>query len=309
MSSYSSIRSLANCLNKLLSEKCVTSDITTKNVLCVLQKYIESLDEHWSHEKQQSHWDKCINEMKDIINTNVLMMDVETYSNINNTFNTLESTITTAMENKHVEPEGYQMISSALSELRQTIIKLFSQLINANKSIEKEFHETKIALKNVEARLANMEADSLAIKKSNFIADLMQPLLNKIMDEMETNSIDQHLYSPRELSRLKVLINRKENWLVLHPLGRIIDNIASTYGLTPSVLIDYLRIKQDRNSLARYTQKIRTYALQSKEAKLSDFIMKYTELQSISELEMTVLEPVFLNICKQIVATPEITEE
>ncbi|CAF3398200.1 unnamed protein product [Rotaria sp. Silwood2] len=213
------------------------------------------------------------------------------------------------MENKHVEPEGYQMISSALSELRQTIIKLFSQLINANKSIEKEFHETKIALKNVEARLANMEADSLAIKKSNFIADLMQPLLSKIMDEMETNSIDQHLYSPRELSRLKVLINRKENWLVLHPLGRIIDNIASTYGLTPSVLIDYLRIKQDRNSLARYTQKIRTYALQSKEAKLSDFIMKYTELQSISELEMTVLEPVFLNICKQIVATPEITEE
>ncbi|CAF4562568.1 unnamed protein product, partial [Rotaria magnacalcarata] len=70
-------------------------------------------------------------------------MDVETYSNINNTFNVLESTITTAMENEHVEHEGYQMISSALSELRQTVIKLFSRLINANKSIEKEFHETK----------------------------------------------------------------------------------------------------------------------------------------------------------------------
>ncbi|CAF4584856.1 unnamed protein product, partial [Rotaria magnacalcarata] len=78
-----------------------------------------------------------------------------------------------------------------------------------------------------------------------------------------------------------LLINRKENWLVLHPLGRIIDNIASTYGLTPSVLIDYLRIKEDRNYLAHYTQKIRTYALQSKEFKLSDFITKYTELQSI----------------------------
>ncbi|CAF4096268.1 unnamed protein product [Rotaria magnacalcarata] len=101
MSSFSSIQYLANCLNKLLSEKCVTSDITTKNVLCILQKYIESLDEHWSYEKQQSHWDKCINEMKDIINTNILLMDVETYSNINNTFNVLESTITTAMENEH----------------------------------------------------------------------------------------------------------------------------------------------------------------------------------------------------------------
>jgi hypothetical protein len=32
-------------------------------------------------------------------------------------FSVLESTIATAMEDKHVEPEGYQVISSALSQL------------------------------------------------------------------------------------------------------------------------------------------------------------------------------------------------
>jgi hypothetical protein len=42
----------------------------------------------------------------------------------------------------------------------------------------------KTTLKNIEARLTNVEADSSAMKKSNFIADLMAPLLDKIMDKM-----------------------------------------------------------------------------------------------------------------------------
>jgi hypothetical protein len=290
-------------------DKRVTSDITTKNVLCGLQKYIESLDEHWSYEKQQSHFDKCINEIKDIIDTDVLMMDVETYSTINNAFDVLESTIETAMEDNHVAPEGYQLISSALSQLRQTIITLFSRLINSNKSLEKDLLEMKTRFINMEARLTNVEADFSATKKSNFIADLMAPLLDNIMCKMQEKSIDWYWYSPRELTRLKSSINRDPNWLNSHPLAAIINDVAATYGLAPGVLVDHLKIKQDRNYSAHYTQKIRTYALGSQQFSLSDFITKHTELQAISELEKTILQPVFFNVCKEIVTTFEKTEE
>ncbi len=140
-------------------------------------------------------------------------MDVETYSTINNAFDVLESTIATAMEDKHVEPEGYQVISSALSQLRQTIITLFSRLIDANKSLEKDLRQMKTTLTNV-------EADSSAMKKSNFIADLMAPLLDKIMDKMQEKSIEWYWYSSRELTRLKISINRDPNWINSHPLAR-----------------------------------------------------------------------------------------
>ncbi len=287
----------------------LTSNITTKNVLCVLQKYIESLDESWSYEKQQSYFDKCINEIKDIIDTDVLMMDVETYSTINNAFDVLESTIATAMEDKHVEPEGYQVISSALSQFRQTILTLFSRLIDANKSLEKDLRQMKTTFTNIEARLTNVEAESSAMKKSNFIADLMAPLLDKIMDKMQEKSIGWYWYSPRELTRLKISINRDPNWINSHPLAAIINDVAATYGLAPGVLIDHLKIKQDRNYSDHYTQKIRTYALESEEFRLSDFITKHAELQSISELENTILQPVFFNVCKEMVTTFETTEE
>lgn len=77
----------------------------------------------------------------------------------------------TAVEEKKVEPEGYQVIDSALSQLRQTIIALFSRLINANKNLEKDLHQMKMTLSNIEARLVSVEAESLTVKKSNFITD------------------------------------------------------------------------------------------------------------------------------------------
>ena len=52
----------------------------------------------------------------------------------------------TTVEEKQIEPEGYQAIDSALSQLRRTIIALFSRLINANKNLEKDPRQMKMAL-------------------------------------------------------------------------------------------------------------------------------------------------------------------
>lgn len=90
-------------------------------------------------------------------------------------------------------------------------------------------------------------------------------------------------------TRLKICINGDPNWINLHPLAAIINGVATTYGLVPGVLIDHLKTKQDRNHSAHYTQKIWTYALKSEEFRLSDFITKHSELQTISELETTIL--------------------
>jgi hypothetical protein len=144
----------------------------------------------------------------------------------------------------------------------------------------------KTTLKNIEARFTNVEADSSAMKKSNFIADLMASLLDKIMDKMQEKSIDWHWYSSRELTQLKISINPDPNWINSHPL-------AATYGLAPGVLIDHLKIKQDRNYSTHYTKKIRTYALESEEFRLSGFIAKHAELQAISELEKTITACLF----------------
>jgi hypothetical protein len=70
-----------------------------------------------------------------------------------------------------------------------------------------------------------------------------------------------------------------------------------------------LKIKQDRNYSTHYTEKIRTYALESEEFRLSDFIMKHAELQAISELEKTILQTVFFNVCKEMLTIFETTEE
>ncbi len=48
-------------------------------------------------------------------------------------------------------------------------------MTDANKNLEKDLHQMKNELTNVEACVANVEADSLAVKKANFIADLMVP--------------------------------------------------------------------------------------------------------------------------------------
>jgi hypothetical protein len=39
--------------------------------------------------------------------------------------------------------------------------------------------------------------------------------------------------------------------------------------------------------------------LKSKEFWLSDFIIEHAELQVISEFEKTILQPVFVNVCKE----------
>ena len=287
---------LGNCLDRLLSDECVTNGRTTNDVLCILKKYIESFDEHWPCEKQQSHFDKCINEIKNIVVDDTLTTDAETCSAINNAFDVLETTLATAVEDNHVEVQGYQMISSALLQLRQTVIKLFARINNDNKNL-------KTTLTNLEARFTSLEKDSLAVKKANFIADLMAPLVDKIMDEMEKNSIDWYWYSSRELNRLKHLIDRNSNWINSHRIGAIINDTASKYGLAPSVLVDLLQIKQDRNHLTHYTQKIRNFALKSNKFSLSDFIMEHVELQVISEFEKTILQPVFANVCKEFLTT------
>jgi len=104
--------------------------------------------------------------------------------------------------------------------------------------------------------LTNIEADLSVMKKSNFIADLMAPLLDKIMGKMQEKSIDWYRYSSRELTRLKISINRDPNWINSHPLAAIINDVATTYGLVPGLLIDHLKIKQNGNYSAHYTQKI-----------------------------------------------------
>ncbi len=47
----------------------------------------------------------------------------------------------------------------------------------------------KTTLTNIEARLVKVEADASAMKKSNFIVDLMAPLLDRIMDKMQENQL------------------------------------------------------------------------------------------------------------------------
>ncbi|CAF1197184.1 unnamed protein product [Rotaria sp. Silwood1] len=301
VSPTSPIRYLANALENLILEKSVASSIKTKDVLSVLQYYIKSFDEHWSYEKQQLHFDECITQIKNMLDTDELATtDVETYLTINNAFEEFESTIATAVEEKHIELEGYQVISSALSQIRQTIITLFSRLIDVNKSLAKDLHQMKTKMINIEARLVNLEADSLAVKKANFIADLMAPLLDKIMDKMEEKAIDWYWYSPREFDRLKYYIDHDPNWINMHPIADIINDIAIIYGLAPGVLVEHLRFKQDRNSSTHYTKKIRTFALKSQEFRLSDFITEHDELEVLSELEKIILQPVFNNICKEI---------
>ncbi|CAF3508896.1 unnamed protein product [Rotaria sp. Silwood1] len=301
VSPTSPIRYLANVLENLILEKSVASSIKTKDVLSVLQYYIKSFDEHWSYEKQQLHFDECITQIKNMLDTDELTTtDVETYLTINNAFEEFESTIATAVEEKHIELEGYQVISSALSQIRQTIITLFSRLIDVNKSLAKDLHQMKTKMINIEARLVNLEADSLAVKKANFIADLMAPLLDKIMDKMEEKAIDWYWYSPREFDRLKYYIDHDPNWINMHPIADIINDIAIIYGLAPGVLVEHLRFKQDRNSSTHYTKKIRTFALKSQEFRLSDFITEHDELEVLSELEKIILQPVFNNICKEI---------
>lgn len=118
--------------------------------------YIRLFDDKWSCEKQQSYFDECANRIKDIIDTDISATDVDRYSTIDKVFDKIKSTIATAVTDNHIEPEGYQIISLGLSQLRQTIVTLFSRLMEENK-------EMKTKITNIEARLTIVEADSLAI--------------------------------------------------------------------------------------------------------------------------------------------------
>lgn len=90
------------------------------------------------------------------------------------------------------------------------------------------------------------------MKKANFIDDLMASLVNKIFDEMNEKPIDRRWYSPCEFTQLKTKINRDPNWINSHRIGGIINNIGITYGLPPGVLVDHLRMKQNRNHPTSY---------------------------------------------------------
>lgn len=130
------------------------------------------------------------------------------------------------------------------------------------------------------------------------------------MDKMQEKSIGWQWYSSRELTRLKTAINRDPNWITSHPLATVISDAASTYGVAPGVLIDHLKIKQDRNYSTHYTQKIRAYAVETKEFLGWQILFRNTpNFKHLVNLKRLYYNLSFFNVCKEILATSETTAE
>ena len=300
MTSQSPFRSFGHVLNELLSSMKIDSDITSSNVLAVLRKYVCSFDDRWPYETQQRHFELCICHIKDVLEKDASATDTNTFSILNKMLDDVDSTIAAAVEEKHVAAEGYQTISSALSQLRQTLLEMFTRLNTANKKLATDLSQMKERFTTMEARLTVVEADSLAMKKANFIADLMAPIVSKIFAQMETNKIDFYWYSPRDLDGLRNMIECNPNWSGSHPIGEVIKKISTEYQIPPTILVEHLRKKQERTNTIHYTWKMRVFAGKSAQCQLNDFITENDELQSLNEFERVILQPVFSKVCHEL---------
>ncbi len=89
-----------------------------------------------------------------------------------------------------LNPKDTKWLAQRYLNYDKKIITLFSRLIDANKSLEKDLRQMKTTPKILKHVLLMLKQIHRPWRNQIFIADLMAPLLDKIMGKIQEKSID-----------------------------------------------------------------------------------------------------------------------
>ena len=193
--SLSPIRKLAETLEKIIDHrKCkIDEQQSTLIVLKIVQNYLINYDLSWTAEQQKYHLNALADEIE-LELSNASLTSVNTQQTINDAFDHLIRTIEHC---QHISLDDLNQVTLAIDELRQTVVATLSKVFA-------ELNTLHSKLDVLTSKMAILEAQSGAMKKMNFIADIFVPLVSLLNEKLVLSNIPIHsFYRQDNLEQIK----------------------------------------------------------------------------------------------------------
>lgn len=261
----------------------IDDNLTVSRILGLLKQYLDGFDCSWTSIEQQDHLDKCYDQILKVlhdINLSTVNID-DIQQEVDQAFDEVSRSLE-SMDSLTLS--DFSSLTSALADLRQSIIKIISRLANELNVIKTDVTSLKSQVDVLQNKVIHLEAESHYMKKMHLISDLFGPFMSKVYSLMSSENLSPTALTRTRLEQIQQHIKNEihsNNETMLDAMVIIVKKVANEFQVNPLIAIDYCLKKKIRNDAVPINQQIHMYSTstQSNQRTFAAFLASAPELE------------------------------